>query len=67
MSSATILFVLKHLLENNSNNGNGSAIGGSVLAVAFGPGLTVELAMLEKLTTRTAHKRTIAGVAGQLK
>jgi predicted naringenin-chalcone synthase len=67
MSSATILFVLKHILENNSNNGNGSAIGGSVLAVAFGPGLTVELAMLEKLTTRTAHKRTIAGVAGQLK
>ena len=65
MSSATILFVLKHILENNSNNGNGYTLGGSVLAVAFGPGLTVELAMLEKLTARASHKRTIAGVAGQ--
>ena len=62
MSSATILFVLKRILENAGDNGNES-----VLAVAFGPGLTIELAMLERLTTRVAHKRTIEGVAGQLR
>jgi predicted naringenin-chalcone synthase len=77
MSSATILFVLKHVLENAGDNGNESAIGradgetsptgGAVLAVAFGPGLTIELAMLEKLTARAAHKRTIESVAGQLR
>jgi predicted naringenin-chalcone synthase len=62
MSSATILFVLKQLLENTNTDRNES-----VLAVAFGPGLTIELAMLEKLTAQAAHKRTIAGTAGQLK
>jgi predicted naringenin-chalcone synthase len=63
MSSATILFVLKHILENAGDNGNGP-----VLTVAFGPGLTIELAMLERLTTWvTHHKRTIKGFAGQLR
>ena len=39
MSSATILFVLKNLLEKADP-------GEKVLATAFGPGLTVELARL---------------------
>jgi len=40
MSSATILFVLKRLLEDPSARG-------SVCAMAFGPGLTVETALLD--------------------
>lgn len=43
MSSATILFVLKEILSRPAA-GEGS---GKVCAVAFGPGLTVELALLE--------------------
>ncbi len=38
MSSPTILFILKQLLDNGAS--------GSVVAIAFGPGLTVELALL---------------------
>lgn len=40
MSSATILFVLKHLLEDESKHGK-------TCAMAFGPGLTVETALLD--------------------
>lgn len=43
MSSATILFVLKHLL--NEAPGTGSQ---RTLAMAFGPGLTIESALLSK-------------------
>lgn len=43
MSSATILFVLKHLL--NEASGTGSQ---RTLAMAFGPGLTIESALLSK-------------------
>lgn len=43
MSSATILFVLKHLL--NEASGPGSQ---RTLAMAFGPGLTIESALLSK-------------------
>jgi predicted naringenin-chalcone synthase len=39
MSSPTILFILKELLETRVN--------GHCLAMAFGPGLTVELVLLE--------------------
>jgi predicted naringenin-chalcone synthase len=39
MSSATILFVLKSFLENATKEGN-------VYAMAFGPGLTIESALL---------------------
>jgi predicted naringenin-chalcone synthase len=42
MSSATILFVLKRLLED-------PAAHGTACAMAFGPGLTVETALLELL------------------
>jgi predicted naringenin-chalcone synthase len=44
MSSATILFVLRELLE-------AGAVPGPVIAIAFGPGLTVETAIL-RLTDR---------------
>jgi predicted naringenin-chalcone synthase len=41
MSSATILFVLKHWLEDE-------LMDGSLLALGFGPGLTLETLLLEK-------------------
>ena len=43
MSSATILFVLKQLLQQSS-----ASTSQQVCAMAFGPGLTVELALLQK-------------------
>jgi predicted naringenin-chalcone synthase len=42
MSSATILFVLKEILQR-------TAAGEQVCAMAFGPGLTVEMALLESV------------------
>jgi predicted naringenin-chalcone synthase len=45
MSSATILFVLKHLLEQPSQNKIES-----VLAMAFGPGLTIESGLFNKIS-----------------
>ncbi|MGA2093461.1 MAG: 3-oxoacyl-[acyl-carrier-protein] synthase III C-terminal domain-containing protein [Sedimentisphaerales bacterium] len=51
MSSATILFVLKSILESPVNNGNNS-----VFAMAFGPGLTVETALLELVVNEKATK-----------
>lgn len=44
MSSATVLFVLKDLLDNESNSSNNT---GRTLAMAFGPGLTLESALLK--------------------
>ena len=43
MSSATILFVLKELLEKEPSGD------GQTFAIAFGPGLTVETALLRRL------------------
>ena len=45
MSSATILFVLKELLENEPSGD------GHTFAIAFGPGLTVETAIMRRLPT----------------
>ncbi|GAB3522481.1 type III polyketide synthase [Arthrobacter monumenti] len=45
MSSATILFVLKHVLENPSTESEER-----VCAMAFGPGLTVETSLMTKLS-----------------
>ena len=42
MSSATILFVLRHILHDQDPGGQGER----VCAMAFGPGLTVETALL---------------------
>lgn len=44
MSSATVMFVLKELLEDRN-------LQGQVCAVAFGPGLTIESALLTKAGT----------------
>ncbi len=44
MSSATILFVLQHILQQPSATDSQQ-----VCAMAFGPGLTVELALLQKM------------------
>lgn len=45
MSSATIFFVLKHLLEQEN-----TADDEATLALAFGPGLTIESGLLTKLS-----------------
>ena len=41
MSSATIMFILRQLLHDPE-------VSGSIAALAFGPGLTVESAMMRK-------------------
>jgi predicted naringenin-chalcone synthase len=46
MSSATVLFVLKRILERPAARARES-----VVSMAFGPGLTVELGFLSKITT----------------
>lgn len=51
MSSATILFVLKQILQKPSESTDES-----VLAMAFGPGLTVEVAFLNKVTARAVSE-----------
>jgi predicted naringenin-chalcone synthase len=53
MSSATILFVLEEILKRHSGKGRER-----VCAVAFGPGLTVEMAILDAILAPDA-----AGVA----
>lgn len=45
MSSATVLFVLKDVLENSGKSGQGL----DILAMAFGPGLTVETGVFRPL------------------
>lgn len=45
MSSATILFVLNHLLKSTSDKATEK-----ILAMAFGPGLTIESALLTKVS-----------------
>lgn len=52
MSSATILFVLKELLDSAETDG------AMTCAMAFGPGLTVEMAVLERIG------RTVPGLNG---
>ncbi len=60
MSSATILFVLKEIL---SRTGTGEG-GGNVCAVAFGPGLTVELALLEARSVAAGAGSAAHALAG---
>ena len=59
MSSATILFVLKELLET------GRDPGGMMLAMAFGPGLTVETALLRRVGARPVVDRGVEVAALQ--
>lgn len=54
MSSATILFVLKRMLESTET---GSA---KMCAMAFGPGLTVETAILERVGSAMPQRPTFA-------
>ncbi|KNC20249.1 naringenin-chalcone synthase [Arthrobacter sp. RIT-PI-e] len=44
MSSATVMFVLKHILDQPASSGDGR-----ICSMAFGPGLTVETALLTKI------------------
>lgn len=49
MSSATVLFVLKHILEQDPEDGDER-----ICSMAFGPGLTVETALFTKLRQAAA-------------
>lgn len=52
MSAATVMFVLKNILEKPASDGNNR-----ICSMAFGPGLTVETALL----TRIGATRSDAG------
>jgi predicted naringenin-chalcone synthase len=54
MSSVTILFVLKEILRQRS-----SRLNESVVSMAFGPGLTVEVGFLKKHTTETIYEKRV--------
>lgn len=56
MSSATILFVLKEILEKPSER-----LHESVLAMAFGPGLTAEMCFMSKIAASPAGMCAAAG------
>lgn len=58
MSSATVLFVLKEVLEKTAERSREP-----VLAMAFGPGLTAELCLLSKLTPLHAGARADAAAS----
>lgn len=52
MSSATVLFVLRHILDLPADPGadDGDGRGERICSMAFGPGLTVETALFTKVT-----------------
>jgi hypothetical protein len=54
MSSATVLFVIRHILDlpaNGEDTGTAAPDGGErICSMAFGPGLTVETALFTKIT-----------------
>ncbi len=52
MSSATVMFVLKHILEQSAEDESET-----ICAMAFGPGLTVETALFTKHSVSTAPSR----------
>jgi predicted naringenin-chalcone synthase len=62
MSSATVMFILREMLHDDA-----LASGATIAGLAFGPGLTVESALLTKRTAAVApasdHERHLA-VAG---
>ena len=59
MSSATVLFVLKHILEQAVQEDVQD--GGRICSMAFGPGLTVETGLFTKLRQAVAGGRSNAG------
>ena len=58
MSSATVLFVLKHILENSPVR-NGERLCG----MAFGPGLTVETALMTVVDGVDAEQHALGATA----
>lgn len=56
MSSATVLFVIKHILEQPVQEDGQDD--GRICSMAFGPGLTVETGLFTKLRQATAGSRT---------
>ncbi len=50
MSSATVMFVLKNIMEQPASDGNDR-----ICSMAFGPGLTVETALLTRIGARSAE------------
>ncbi len=53
MSSATVLFVLKEMLSRDACDP------GATLAMAFGPGLTVETALLQKVGVPSLEEKSV--------
>jgi hypothetical protein len=55
MSSATVLFVLRHILDlppaDSETAGGADGDGERICSMAFGPGLTVETALFTKLAS----------------
>ena len=60
MSSATVLFVLKHILDQPLEGG-----GERICSMAFGPGLTVETGLFTKLRQGTGRIPAGASTRGQ--
>ncbi|MUK03114.1 type III polyketide synthase [Vibrio cholerae] len=58
MSSATVMFVLKHILDQPASDGNNR-----ICSMAFGPGLTVETALLTRIGATTAASAAESGAA----
>jgi predicted naringenin-chalcone synthase len=58
MSSATVLFVLKHILDLPPQEG-----AERICSMAFGPGLTVETGLFTKVRQLTADPDAVAGNA----
>ena len=55
MSSATVMFVLKHILDQPASPGNDR-----ICSMAFGPGLTVETALLTRIGAVPADGTAVA-------
>ena len=55
MSSATVMFVLKHILDQPASPGNDR-----ICSMAFGPGLTVETALLTRIGAIPADGTAVA-------
>ncbi|MDN4612185.1 type III polyketide synthase [Arthrobacter burdickii] len=56
MSSATVMFVLRNILDTPATDGNNR-----ICSMAFGPGLTVETALLTRIGARSSSDAAAAG------
>ncbi|THJ66719.1 type III polyketide synthase [Arthrobacter echini] len=59
MSSATVMFVLKHIMDQPATEGNNR-----ICSMAFGPGLTVETALLTRIGARSTEDAPASTDAG---